>query len=110
MPAERRFSTTPSIASAELAASAGADAGPILDTAASRRAIRASARAPSVTADIARTAGTAPAADASERMGSAIKSAGKGDCAKGDYPGAGMGLLSLPFLAAAVARGDCSAQ
>lgn len=109
-PADTPNAPGPSVATTEPAASAAADVGSILDTAASRRAIRASARAPSITAEIARTAGTAPAADASERMGGAIRSAGKGDCAKGDYPGAGMGLLSLPFLAAAVARGDCSAQ
>lgn len=37
-----------------------------------------------------------------------IAAAQKGDCMKGDYLGAGMGLLSTPFLLAAEAMGKCS--
>lgn len=37
-----------------------------------------------------------------------IAAAQKGDCVKGDYLGAGMGLLSTPFLLAAEAMGKCS--
>ena len=37
-----------------------------------------------------------------------IDAAHKGDCSKGDYLGGGMGLLSIPFLAAAEALGNCS--
>ena len=81
----------------------------LMNTEATRRAIRASARAPSLTDEVARATGESPRpANAEERLGSAVRSAGKGDCAKGDYAGAGMGLLSLPFLAAAMARGACA--
>ena len=37
-----------------------------------------------------------------------IDAAHKGDCAKGQYLGGGMGLLSAPFLLAAEALGNCA--
>jgi hypothetical protein len=37
-----------------------------------------------------------------------IAAAHKNDCMKGDYAGAGMGLLSAPFLLAAEALGKCA--
>jgi hypothetical protein len=37
----------------------------------------------------------------------AVAAARKGDCMKGEFVGAGMGLLSAPFLAAAALKGDC---
>ena len=37
-----------------------------------------------------------------------IDAAHKGDCSKGDFAGGGMGLISLPFLVAAEALGNCS--
>jgi hypothetical protein len=39
-----------------------------------------------------------------------IAAAHKGDCAKGEYMGGGMGLLSAPFLIAAEAMGKCSSK
>ena len=45
--------------------------------------------------------------DPAQALPGAIESSSKGDCLKGDYAGGGMGLLSLPFLAAAALRGDC---
>jgi len=39
-----------------------------------------------------------------------IAAAHKGDCAKGEYMGGGMGLLSAPFLLAAEAMGKCSSK
>lgn len=93
---------------AEPAASSPIALPSLLDTDATRRAIRASAREPSLTEQVARSSGEPPRAGAQERLGSAVKAAGRGDCAKGDYAGAGMGLLSLPFLAAAVAGGQCA--
>ena len=93
---------------AEPAASSPIALPSLLDSAATRRAIRASAREPSLTEQIARTGGEPPRVGAPERLGNAVKAAGRGDCAKGDYAGAGMGLLSLPFLAVAVAGGQCA--
>lgn len=46
--------------------------------------------------------------DASARLGREIKNAGAGDCLKGEYAGAGAGLLSAPFLLLAQARGRCA--
>ena len=51
--------------------------------------------------------GTSPAASDEQRLAQRIGAAGHGDCSKREYAGAGFGLLSLPFLAAAVLREDC---
>jgi hypothetical protein len=80
----------------------------LLDTEASRRAIRASARTPSAHGALAAARSEAALPSAEQRLGAAIRSAGKGDCAEGEFAGAGMGLLSVPFLGLAVARGDCA--
>ena len=96
----------PTLSRAEPAASAPDVS--LLDSEATRRAIRASARAPSLTAEVARVGGEPARATAQERLGKEVKDAGRGDCAKGEYAGAGMGLLSLPFLVAAAARGECA--
>jgi hypothetical protein len=79
----------------------------LLDSAASRHAIRALARQRPITEQAAlASATTLPAPGA--QLGERIREAGKGDCAKGQYFGAGMGLLSLPFLAAAAIRDQCA--
>jgi hypothetical protein len=96
----------PTVSHAEPAASAPEVS--LLDSAATRRAIRASARATSLTAEVARVGGEPQRLTAQERLGQNVKDAGRGDCAKGEYAGAGMGLLSLPFLVAAAARGECA--
>jgi hypothetical protein len=80
----------------------------LLDTAATRRAIRASARTPGLGAQATAAIDEQRRAGANERLADDMKAAGKGDCAKGDYAGAGMGILSLPFLAVAAARGACA--
>ena len=41
------------------------------------------------------------------RLGAEVQQGAKGDCLKGEYLGGGMGLLSLPFLAAAALREQC---
>ena len=80
----------------------------LLDTEASRRAILESARAPSMAGRAAAVSDEPQRTSAQERLGNDVKSAGKGDCLKGDYAGTGMGILSLPFLALAAARGACA--
>ena len=95
----------PTLSRVEPAASAAETS--LLDSEATRRAIRASARAASLTAEVARVGGEPARTTAQERLGNDVKAAGRGDCAKGEYAGAGMGLLSLPFLVAAAARGAC---
>ncbi len=80
----------------------------LIDTDATRRAIRASARMPSLGDQLARSREEPARQSADYRLAHGVKNAGKGDCAKGEYAGAGMGLLSLPFLAAAALSGDCA--
>lgn len=86
-----------------------ATAEPALDAVATRRAIRESALAAGPAAQQAVQAGAAlRAPTASQRLSNDVQQAGRGDCAKGEYAGGGMGLLSLPFLAAAAINGDCA--
>lgn len=79
----------------------------LLDSAATRQALRAATRAPllSERADAAAQAPERP--QASARLGLQIQRAGHGDCLKGEFAGAGAGLLSLPFWALAEATGKC---
>ena len=74
---------------------------------ATRRAIRETARQP-LLSERAALATAQPFHRGAERLADAASAAGKGDCLQGDYAGGGMGLLSLPFLAAAAARGQCA--
>jgi len=81
--------------------------GGLLDTDATRRAIREAARRPS-TAEMGAMATDAEAPlSAQERMGQDIARGARGDCLKGEYAGAGMGLLSLPFWLIAEMRDKC---
>ncbi len=49
-----------------------------------------------------------PTLTAQEKMGQDIAKSARGNCMKGEYPGGGMGLLSLPFLIAAELRQRCA--
>jgi hypothetical protein len=99
---------TAAIAAPAAAASAPNALPSLLDSDATRRAIRASAHAPSLGDQLAQSRGEPHRPSASERLATRVHDAGKGDCAKGEYAGAGMGLLSLPFLAAAAIGGHCA--
>jgi hypothetical protein len=79
---------------------------PLLDSEATRRALRASARDPGLAARAGRF-GAAPLTP-DERLGAEVQKGARGDCLKGEYVGGGMGLLSLPFLAIAKLRDQCS--
>lgn len=92
-------------AASQAAATAPEATGSLLDSEATRRALRASARDPGLAARAGRV-GSAPLS-ADERLGAAVQQGARGDCLKGEYLGAGMGLLSLPFLAAAALREQC---
>ncbi|QTN21720.1 hypothetical protein HZ992_16240 [Rhizobacter sp. AJA081-3] len=78
---------------------------PLLDSEATRRALRASARDPGLAARAGRFGAEPLSPDA--RLGAEVQKSAKGDCLKGEYLGGGMGLLSLPFLAAAALREQC---
>lgn len=84
-----------------------ADASALLDSTATRQALLHLARQRPLTEQADQAAGVAPPGP-DTRPGHAIAQAGKGHCAKGEFPGSGMGLFSLPFWAAALARGDCA--
>lgn len=48
--------------------------------------------------------------DPTKKLPDAVAAAAKGDCMKGDFTGSGMGILSAPFLAAAVLMDKCKPQ
>jgi hypothetical protein len=98
-----------------------------LDSAATRQAIRAVARGDTLASHGNALTHEEPgsemvAADGSHQgmqrnlpppppalaLAQGIDAAHKGDCMKGDYLGAGMGLLSVPFLLANEALGKCA--
>jgi len=79
----------------------------LLDTEASRRAIHSAARNPNLASRINEQVGVR-SPTAAQRLPGNVQQAAKGDCMKGEYPGGGMSLLSLPFLAAALATGNCA--
>lgn len=92
---------------AEAASAPTPAAADLLDTDASRRALRSAARNPNLASRVDAQVGV-HSPTAAQRLPGSVQQAGKGDCGKGEYPGAGMGLLSLPFIAAALATGNCA--
>jgi hypothetical protein len=77
----------------------------LMDGEATRRAIRAAARDPGLAAQAGRQGPALQTPD--ERLGERVQRSAKGNCLKGEYLGGGMGLLSLPFLAAAALNDQC---
>ncbi len=74
--------------------------GRLLDSAAGREAVQSAARQGLVWPQIHAQREDPPA--------SGMREAAQGDCMKGEFKGGGMGLLSLPMLAAAALKGECS--
>jgi len=70
-----------------------------LDSAAGREAVQSAARQGLVRPQIH--------AQREDPLASGMREAAQGDCMKGEFKGGGMGLLSLPFLAAAALRDQC---
>jgi hypothetical protein len=48
--------------------------------------------------------------DPLKKLPDAVAAAAKGDCMRGEFVGGGMGILSAPFLAAAVLMDNCKPQ
>jgi hypothetical protein len=88
-------------------AAASAPAGGLLDTEASRRAIREAARQRSTSELGALATGEKAPVTEQDKMGQEIARGARGDCLKGEYAGSGMGLLSLPFWLIAEMREKC---
>jgi hypothetical protein len=89
------------------ASSAASSPRPPLITRASPDTLKALARRETWAERQASATGLEPAPTAEERRAQANAATARGDCLKGEYAGGGMGLLSLPFLAVAAARGKC---
>ena len=117
----------PPVAAATPAASAPAPALDFLDNAATRQAIRSAGRGDTLAGRANALTHEDPgselvAADGShcnckrnlprpppaQALAQDIAAAHKNDCMKGEFAGAGMGLLSAPFLLAAEAMGKCA--
>lgn len=79
----------------------------LLNSEGTRRAIHLATHAP-LLSERAASASDAPSREtAQQRFGREVASTAYGNCLKGEYPGGGMGLLSLPFWIAAEASGKC---
>lgn len=79
----------------------------LVNSEATRLAIRQAARAP-LLSERAASASQAPGREnAQERFGREVARTAYGNCLKGEFPGGGMGLLSLPFWIAAETSGKC---
>ena len=93
---------------AKPASSAGAGLPPLLlETEATRRAIRAIARERPLRELAAGASGEPRPIRSEERLALGIARAGKGDCMKGEFFGGNAGLLSLPFWAIAELQEKC---
>lgn len=81
--------------------------GSLLQTEATRQAIRLATRAP-LLSERAASASEAPDREtAHQRFGREVARSAHGNCLKGEFPGAGAGLLSLPMFLVAEASGRC---
>lgn len=109
--AEPALATTPDpiYVQALPASAASAPSEPLLlNTAATRRAVRMMARDPLLSERAQAATGLDPRESQSARLSREMQQAGYGDCTKGEFFGGGAGLLSLPFYLVAQARGACA--
>ena len=86
---------------------ASAASAPWTDEEQLRRIVQMHAKQVPITEQAALASQAPKKLSSTERLGRQIQSAADGDCLKGEFAGAGMGLLSLPFWAIAEARGKC---
>ena len=83
--------------------------GPLgLDPTATAHAVRSAARAKSVNLQGAAASDEPARLNSETRFGRDVGQSAVGNCAKGEYAGGGMGLLSLPFFVWAEANGKCA--
>jgi len=79
----------------------------LLDSEATRRVLRQAGKSSLLSERAATAMGDGPPVGPEEILGRQIQQAANGDCLKGEFAGAGAGLLSLPFWALAELRGKC---
>lgn len=106
-PAAPAPTTLTAVAAEPPASAASAPREKLLDSSATRLAIRQAARQPLLAERAAEATGLA-LARSDQALASGVAQSAKGDCLKGEYAGGGMGLLSVPFALVAVARGQCA--
>jgi len=80
---------------------------PLLNSEATRQAVRTAARTPLLSERAASASHDPGRENAQQRFGREVASTAYGNCLKGEFPGGGMGLLSLPFWLAAETTGKC---
>lgn len=81
--------------------------GSLLNTEATRRAIHLATRAPLLSERAASASEAPDRENAQQRFGREVARTAYGNCLKGEFPGAGGGLLSLPMFLIAEASGRC---
>lgn len=79
----------------------------LLNSEGTRRAIQLATRAPLLSERAASASQDPGRENAQQRFGREVASTAYGNCLKGEFPGSGGGLLSLPFWIAAEASGKC---
>ena len=99
--------SAPAATASSATASASAPGGRLMDSEATRRAIRDAARQRSTGEMAAEASGASAPLGTQERLGQEMARGARGDCLKGEYAGSGMGLLSLPFWLVAELREKC---
>lgn len=108
--AEATEAATPSSTAAPEAPSAAASGAPLpslLDSEATRRALRMATREPLLSERAAMASDAPERLSSQQRMAQEMARSADGDCLKGDFAGAGLGLLSAPFWLLAEVRGKC---
>ena len=98
-------STEAAVAAAPSGASGAAPS--LLDSEATRQAVRQAAKQVSVQERHALATEAPRPLSTEERLGQEVAKSAVGNCAKGEFAGGGMGLLSLPFFIAAQVNGKC---
>lgn len=81
--------------------------GSLLNTEATRRAIHLATRAPLLSERAASASEAPDRENTQQRFGREVARTAYGNCLKGEFPGAGGGLLSLPMFLIAEASGRC---
>lgn len=82
-------------------------AGQLLNSDATRRALREATRGPLLSERFAAASDEPERPTAQQRFGREVARSAYGNCLQGEFPGAGAGLLSLPMFLIAEASGKC---
>lgn len=101
------LSLLPAASAPEPTAPSSTSMGALLRNDATRQALRQAGQQP-LLAERAEAATGVAIRRQDTALAEQVQQSAKGDCAKGDFAGGGMGLLSLPALAYAAAAGKCA--